>query len=246
MRELKVRIKRFYPSKDKKPRFDEFIIQEKPRMSVLILLDEIKEIKDSSIYYESVCRSSICGSCAIKINGQPKLACKTQVSTLPLKITLEPLDFFPLIKDLATDKHTFFEKLNQELEAWIHREKDFNPDEEEKMDEKTASEIYDADRCIECGICISACPAQQISEFIGACGINKGLRFLLDPRNEKKEAIDKLIEKLASDKGLWGCSGVGACQNFCPKEIPLARQLANSRKNILKLIIKEWLKKFKK
>ncbi len=245
MRTLKIKIYRINPlDPNDKPYYDEYIVEEKPRMSVLLMLQEIQETKDQSIYYNSFCRSSICGSCAIKISGQPKLACKTQIASLPQEITLEPLDLFPIIKDLATDKHIFFEKLNEKLEAWVHREKEFNPEAEDLMSDETASKIYEADRCIECGICISACAAKHCPEFIGATGSNKGLRFLLDPRNEKEEAIDILIENLASDKGLWGCHGIGACENFCPKEIPLVKQMACARKKILALVVKEWIKKF--
>ncbi|MBI2450254.1 MAG: 4Fe-4S dicluster domain-containing protein [Candidatus Nealsonbacteria bacterium] len=235
MRELKVKIARGNKN------FSEFSVQEKPRMSVLLLLDEILETQDSSIYYESVCRSSICGSCAVKINGQPKLACKTQTSSLPENITLEPLDFFPLIKDLATDKSRFFLELNRKLETWIHPSKPFSG-KDEIMPEEVSAKLYERERCIECGICVSACPAASFTNFMSASGTQKALRFLDDPRNSK-EAQEKLIAVLASDEGLWGCHGVGACENFCPKEIPLTRQLAESRREIIKLILRDWFKK---
>src|SRR3989338_6059251 len=155
MRQLKIKIARDNGN------FSEFLVQEKPGMSVLSLLDEILETQDSSIYYEAVCQSSICGSCAIKINGQPKLACKTQTSSLPENIALEPLDFFPLIKDLATDKSKFFEELNKRLETWVHPEKPFT-NEDEIMPDEISAKLYERERCIECGICISACPAASL------------------------------------------------------------------------------------
>lgn len=236
MRALKVKIARGNGV------FSEFLIKEKPRMSILLLLDEIKETEDPSIYYEAVCRSSICGSCAVKINGQPKLACKTQTSSLPENINLKPLDFFPLIKDLATDKSVFFEKLNKKLGAWIKPQKPFSKL-DEIVPEDISAKLYERERCIECGICVSACPAASHGKFISASGSQKALRFLLDPRNKSKEAVEKLISVLSSDEGLWGCHGVGACQNFCPKEIPLEKQLAESRREILKLIIRNGIKR---
>lgn len=237
MRELKIKILRIKPGHKENQYYSKYIIQEKPGQTVLLLLQEITETQDPSIYYEAVCRSSICGSCAIKINGRPKLACKTQISSLPKNITLEPLDGFPIIKDLATDKADFFEKLNKMLETWIHEDKDFNGT-ESVMSDKLASELYERERCIECGICVSACPAVKFGRFVSASGSQKVLRFLLDPRNKNKEAFEKLISILASDEGLWGCHGIGACENLCPKEIPLTKQLAESRKKILKLILK--------
>lgn len=245
MRNLTVKILRIKPGEEDKKYYSEFLVQEKPRMSVLILLDEIKETLDSGIYYEAVCRSSICGACAIKINGQPKLACKTQVSSLPSKITLEPLDIFPLIKDLAVDKSKLFEELNKRLETWVHSKDDFK-DQESLMSDKTATELYERERCIECGICLSACPAANFTRFVGATGCGKALRFALDPRNVGEKAVKELVSLLASDEGLWGCDGVGVCQKFCPKEMPLLNHLASTRRKVLMLILKEWLKKLKK
>lgn len=244
MRELKVKILRIRPGEESKKYFSEFTIQEKPRMSVLLLLDEIKETRDPSIYYEAVCRSSICGSCAIWINGQPKLACKTQIKDLPATIVLEPLPNFPLIKDLAVDKSKFFAELNQKLEAWIHCLEEFK-DQESVMSDELATKLYDRERCIECGICVSACPSANFTPFIAATGCEHGLRFALDPRNTDGKAVEHLINTLASDEGLWGCDGVGACQKFCPKELLLIPQMAETRKDVLCLIITEWLKKLK-
>ena len=243
MRTLRVKVFRKPSGKNTISYYDIFTIEEKPRMSVLMLLDEIRDTKDPSLYYEAVCRSSICGSCAIKINGKPMLACKTQTSDLPEDIKLEPLAVFPHIKDLGVDKAVFFEKLNRKLETWVHRDTPFE-NKDEIISDELSSRLYDTERCIECGICISACPAASFAGFIGATGSSKGLRFALDPRNENKEAHNKLLETLTSDEGLWGCHGVGVCENFCPKEIPLINQLASARKEILALVLGDWSRKF--
>ncbi len=242
MRTLKVRILRIKPGEESNARYQEYTVEEKPRMSVLLLLDEIKETQDSTIYYEAVCRSSICGSCALWVNGQPKLACKTQIKDLPAKITLAPLPNFPLIKDLAVDKSKFFAELNRKLEAWVHACEEFKG-EESIMSDEMANKLYERERCIECGICVSACPAGNFTPFMAATGCGHGLRFALDPRNTDKKAVKCLISALASDEGLWGCDGVGACQKFCPKELQLIPQMAETRKEILCLIIVDWLKK---
>jgi fumarate reductase iron-sulfur subunit len=239
MRTLQIKVFRKWSADEGREWYSNFEIEEKPRMSILMLLDEMRDI-DPTLHYEAVCRSSICGSCAIKINGRPRLACKTQTSDLPENILLEPLDVFPLIRDLATDKSVFFEKLNRALETWVHRDHPFDGS-DEILTNETASQLYDTERCIECGICISACPAASFAGFIGATGSSKGLRFALDPRNENKEARQKLLILLTSNEGLWGCHGVGACKNFCPKEIPLINQLASARLEVLKLVLAETL-----
>lgn len=238
-RMLFIRIKR-----SEEGTFDDFIIEEQKGMSVLALLDEIRINKHADIYYEGQCGCANCGICAIKINGKPKLACKTQTVDLPHEIILEPLDFFPIIKDLAVDKAEFFNLLEQKMEAWVHRHKGFNPEKEDLMVPELADALYENERCVRCGICVSACAAASFGKFIGAGGCIAAYRFLQDPRNENFEAREKLINILSSDKGLWGCHAIEACENFCPKEIPLNRQLALARKEILRILFKEWLGKF--
>ncbi|OWK27406.1 MAG: hypothetical protein US76_04215 [Parcubacteria group bacterium GW2011_GWA2_38_13b] len=239
-RKLIVKIKRI-SGRIRREYFNDFIVDEQRGMSVLALLDEIQTGQDSSIYYDGQCGCANCGICAIKINGRPKLACKTQTADLPYEIVLEPLDFFPIVKDLAVDKSEFFNRLEQKMEAWVHRQKEFNPEKEDLMVPELADALYENERCVKCGICVSACAAASFGKFIGASGCITAHRFLQDPRNEDLGARQKLINILSSDDGLWGCHAIEACDNFCPKEIPLGRQLALARKETLKILFKEWL-----
>ena len=242
-RKLIVKIKRI-GGQIRKEYFDDFFVDEQKGMSVLALLDKIQTGQDTSVYYEGQCGCANCGICAIKINGKPKLACKTQVADLPYEIILEPLDFFPVIKDLAVDKSEFFNRFEQKIEAWVHRQKEFNPEKEDLMVSELADALYENERCVKCGICVSACAAASFGKFIGASGCIAAHRFLQDPRNEDSRAREKLIDILFSDEGLWGCHAIEACENFCPKEISLSRQLALARKETLKILLKEWLARF--
>src|SRR3954463_2811589 len=51
------------------------------------------------------CKAGKCGSCSAEINGMPKLMCMTRLDDLPTEepIIVEPMQAFPLIKDLVTD-----------------------------------------------------------------------------------------------------------------------------------------------
>ena len=238
MRKLKVEILRIEAGREKATRFEEYEIEEISGMSVLALLQKIQAENDPTVYFDAVCRSSICGSCAMMINGKPALACKTQTAGLPEKIKLEPLIGFPVIGDLAVDKAKFFSELNREkIKGWIHPKNEFNSKQESLMSDESAEKIYKADRCVECGICVSGClSARMNKDFHGAAGLNKISRFVLDPRDERK------IEDMPSG-GQTFCHGIGNCENLCPKEIELSEQIGTLRRKALWESIKKIFKK---
>jgi fumarate reductase iron-sulfur subunit len=122
--------------------------------------------------------------------------------------------------------------LNVHTEAWIHTDKAFDPQGlEERMENPTALEIYEAERCIECGCCIAACATANIREdFLGAAGLNRVARFLIDPRDERSPF--QVFDVVGTDEGIFGCIGLMACDDLCPMEIPLQGQLAFVRRKM--------------
>jgi len=216
-----------------KPFMQEYIIDEDPAMTVFVALNKIREELDPSLMFDFVCRAAICGSCAMMINGRPRLACKTLISDLKGTISLMPLPVFKLIGDLSVDTGTWFRQLSLKTEAWIHTEKKFEPEAiEERMDNKTAMKIYEAERCIECGCCISGCVTANIrEEFLGAAGINRVARFIVDPRD--KRSSKQYFDVMGSDEGAFGCMALMACDDNCPMELPLQSQLAFVRRKML-------------
>jgi len=214
------------------PRLQGFQLDETPNLSVFIALNRLREEQDPSLMFDFVCRAAICGSCAMLINGRPRLACKTLTKDLPDAITLMPLPVFKLVGDLSVDTGIWFRGLSENVEAWIHTDKLFDPKAiEERMDNPAAIEIYEAERCIECGCCIAACAtANMRADFLGAAGLNRVARFLLDPRDERSPA--QVFEVVGTDEGVFGCIGLMACDDLCPMEIPLQANLALVRRKI--------------
>jgi fumarate reductase iron-sulfur subunit len=166
------------------------------------------------------------------INGRPRLACKTLAKNMPSHITMMPLPVFKLIGDLCVDTGTWFRDLQIKTEAWVHTTKKFDPKAlEEKMDNKIAEEIYEPDRCVECGCCVAACVTANIREdFLGATGINRVARFMMDPRDERTDA--DYFDVVGSEEGAFGCVGLMACADMCPMEIPLQENLAFVRRKM--------------
>jgi len=242
MRRLKLTIFRYDPADaESKPHYQEYLIDETPRMSIYNALDYIQSNIDPSIYFDTVCRSNVCGSCAININGQPKLACRTQTSTLPAKILLEPLTYFPLIKDLCTDKAHYFFNLIRRIEGWSQMQEEFNPEQEHLVSEEEILPVYEADRCIECGICLEACGAAKFDhEYLGAAGINRVWRFAADPRDSR--GVKGMLEHLATEQGVFGCEAMLGCRDFCPKDIELPKVIGKLRAKVVRQVIINSLK----
>ena len=233
MREITFSIFRFNPNiPGDKPRMQEYKLEEQDGMSMFVALNLIRENLDPTLMFDFVCRAAICGSCAMLINGRPRLACKTLAKNMPSRITMMPLPVFKLIGDLCVDTGTWFRDLQIKTESWIHTTKKFDPKAlEEKMDNKIAEEIYEPDRCVECGCCVACCVTANIREdFIGATGINRLSRFMLDPRDERTDA--EYFDVVGSEEGTFGCVGLMACDDMCPMEIPLQENLAYVRRKM--------------
>jgi len=218
------------------PHFQTFEIEEAAGMTLFIALNEIREQLDASLAFDFVCRAGICGSCAMVVNGRPALACRTLTKDLPADISLAPLPVFELIADLSVNTGKWMRGMSERLEGWLHM-KNPNPDVtriEEAMDPDLADSIYELDRCIECGCCVAACgPARMREDFVGAVGLNRVARFRLDPRDARTDA--DYYDVIGDDDGVFGCMSLLACHDVCPKNLPLATQIAFMRRKMVKM-----------
>lgn len=233
-RKLTFQVFRYDPNRsDSEPRMQEYRLDEMDGLSLFIALNRIREEQDPTLKFDFVCRAAICGSCGMLINGRPGLACKTLTRTLPETVSLHPLPVFRMVGDLTVDTGRWFRRMAERTGSWIHSSKPFNPHAvEERMDNSTAIEIYETERCIECGCCIAGCGTANIRErFIGAAGLLRISRFMIDPRDER--GMGRYLDIMGTDEGVFGCMGLMACEDFCPKGIPLQRQLAYVRRKLL-------------
>ena len=166
------------------------------------------------------------------INGRPGLACQTQTKDQPAKIILHPLPVFKLIGDLSVDTGVWFREMYNKTESWIHTNKVIDPhQQEERMENEVAEQIYELERCIECGCCIAACgTARMRDDFMGAAALNRIARFMVDPRDERSE--DDFFEVIGTDAGIFGCMGLLGCEDVCPKQLPLQNQLGYLRRKM--------------
>jgi fumarate reductase iron-sulfur subunit len=239
-RVLKISILRFDPHDPKDfPHMETFEIEEDDGMTLYIALNQIREHHDNSLKFDFVCRAGICGSCSMLVNGRPTLACRTLTSKLGENITLAPLPLFELIGDLSIYTGKWMRGLNKRLETWIHnKEEELNVDKlEQKMEPALADEIYELDRCVECGCCVAGCGTIQMKpDFVGAVGLNKIARYHLDPRDERSD--EEYYELIGDENGVFGCMTLLGCEDVCPKDLPLQSKIAYLRRMMLKTAIK--------
>lgn len=234
-RTLRFHVLRHQPlDPDSVPHQQTFEIHEADSMTLFIALNEIRETLDSSLQFDFVCRAGICGSCAMIINGKPGLACRTLTKDLPKDVYLAPLSVFELIGDLSVNTGKWMRGMSERLEAWVH-EQELQIDVcaiETPMEPSLAYDIYELERCIECGCCIAGCgTAQMRDDFVGAVGLNKIARFRLDPRDQRDDG--DFYELIGDESGVFGCLTLLGCQDVCPKNLSLATQIAFIRRKMV-------------
>lgn len=230
-RTLTFHIFRYNPQDaDDAPHMNTFVLDETESMTLFIALNRIREEQDASLQFDFCCRAGVCGSCAMVVNGRPTLACHTKTADYPAEITLLPLPFFKLVGDLSVDTGTWFREMYQRVESWIHTDIEFDANEQEaRMENDVANAIYELDRCIECGCCVAACgTARMRQDFLGAVALNRIARFVIDPRDKRSDA--EYFHIIGNDQGIFGCMGLLACEDVCPKELPLQDQLGYLRR----------------
>jgi succinate dehydrogenase iron-sulfur subunit len=217
-------LQRFNPEVDTAPHPEEFRLDVGRGMTVLDALIRIKNECDGSLSLRYSCRSAICGSCAMTINGGEKLACRTSLRKELERhghITVAPLRNLPVIKDLVVDMASFWNKV-RDVHPWLtasrEPQKRYGPTAQLTIFPKD-SQFHNVDACIMCGACVAACTVHAVSkEFSGPAALAKADRFLSDPR-ESPFAKRARLSALQDDHGLWDCTRCNFCVQVCPKDV---------------------------
>jgi fumarate reductase iron-sulfur subunit len=189
-------------------RTDERIEYDVPFKSTTLLqaLYHIKNHEDNSLTFSSNCRSGICGTCAIRLNGKEVLACATMCGEGDV---LEPLRYHEVQRDLKVNKQKARETLKTSM-AWLQETQKVEITEEQiALTEKQSD-------CILCDSCYSACPVLEVNpNFIGPFALTRVYRYTADPReSDIKTPIDAI-----QTNGIWDCTLCGECTTVCPQSI---------------------------
>jgi fumarate reductase iron-sulfur subunit len=213
-------VARYSPEQDREPRFERFEVPFRKEWVVLDALNYIKDKLDGSLTYRWSCRMGICGSCGVLVNGEPKLSCATFLSSYAgngSRVRVEPLRYFPVVRDLVTELSDFLAKLKK-VKPWLIRKEERLLSQGEFLQTPAQLESYrQFSMCINCTLCYAACPVVGLDPvFVGPAAIALAQRYNLDSRDQGSEARTAL---LAHPDGIWGCTFVGECTRVCPKHV---------------------------
>ncbi|PKB66993.1 MAG: hypothetical protein BZY81_05845 [SAR202 cluster bacterium Io17-Chloro-G4] len=229
--EVTVRIRRYDPEVENPESYwQDFPLTMDDSATVLDALIKIREQQDGTLSLRCSCRSSICGSCAMRINGQAGLACKTQVASAiddASTIVIEPAGVMPVIKDLVVDFALFWDKI-REVEPYLQPQGE-EPEGEYIASNESMLHLSSVTSCIMCGACVSDCTVMEVDPtFLGPAALAKAYRFTADPRDGDAKGISQeRLEKLAAPTGMWDCTRCGECVTACPKGVaPMDRIMA--------------------
>ncbi|HJU13191.1 MAG TPA: succinate dehydrogenase iron-sulfur subunit [Candidatus Nitrosotalea sp.] len=216
---IMLRIARINPSEHSETKFEEFKIPVQKWTTVLEAILFVKQNLDHSVAVRYSCRQASCGSCGMKINGKPRLACYTKISELDSNvITVEPMNNFPIIRDLAVKFDHLFTTHKKMKPFIINEESEVKPDTKEFIQTPQDLEKFlQFSYCIKCGLCNSACPTMATdTSFIGPQGLAQAYRYTADNRDKGKNERLKIVDQ---SHGIWRCHFAGSCSNVCPKGV---------------------------
>jgi len=216
-------IHRFNPDTDRQPHEEDYRLEVGRGMTVLDALIRIKHEQDGALSFRYSCRSAICGSCAMTINGHEKLACRTSVRKeleRHGRIAIAPLKNLPVIKDLVVDMSSFWSKV-RDIMPWLATatERSISTDSSGTSLRPHSYDFHNVDACIMCGACVAACTSHEVSKgFLGPAALAKADRFVEDPR--EPEAAKRLrLKELDQPNGMWDCVRCNLCVEVCPKDV---------------------------
>ncbi|MHB8190542.1 MAG: succinate dehydrogenase iron-sulfur subunit [Ferrimicrobium sp.] len=222
-------IKRYNPEIDIRPHWQEFDIKLKSSDTVLTALHVVKWTLDGTLTFRRSCAHGVCGSDAMMINGENRLACVNLISSVGTDLVIEPVRGLPLVKDLVVDMEPFFNQyrsvmpylVNHDDPGYLERKQ--SPEERARFDETT--------KCILCGACTTSCPVFWANEdYVGPAAIVNAHRFIFDSRDQaRQERLDILNQR----SGVWRCRTSFNCTQACPRGIHVTEAIEEVKRAIL-------------
>ncbi len=232
-----IRIQRFNPERDEKPHIEPYEIVAERGTTVLDALHNVKAEQDGSLTFRRSCRHAICGSCAMNVNGQNILVCKTpllDVLDRNDRVLIRPLPYLPVIKDLVVDRSSFWQQYMR-VKPWLLPPEN-TPDKEFRVSPQEVEDLHNAETCIMCGACYSSCQVIGMNkQYIGPHALLKAFLRVLDPRDTSPS---ERLADLANGDGVYRCHTIFNCIDACPKglnptqAIETLRKLAQKRQSI--------------
>jgi fumarate reductase iron-sulfur subunit len=221
-------VMRYDPERDTEPRFQTYTVPYRDDWVVLDALNHIKDQVDATLTYRWSCHMAVCGSCGMMINGEPKLSCHAFLRDYGDAIVrVEPLDHFPIERDLVVVIDSFMDKLAS-VKPYLIPASERPLSDGENLQTPGQLRIFKSyTQCINCLLCYSACPQFGLNGgFVGPAALALAHRYNIDSRDGGK---DERADVVASNEGIWECTFVGACSEVCPKQVDPAAAIQQTK-----------------
>ena len=229
----KIYIKRYDPESIEEAYIQGYNVDLPESSTVLDALIKIKEEQDGTLTFRRSCRSAICGSCAVTVNGVALLACHARLESVEWgekDIYIEPLGNMPVIKDLVVNFDPFWHEI-EKTQPWLEPvEKEGGK--ENIVSKEEANAIDEPAGCIMCGCCFGDCTIRETDDnFMGPAALAKGWRFVADVRDAARQ---ERLEVLSEDCNVWDCTRCNLCIDRCPKDVRPLDQITKLRQEAIK------------
>jgi succinate dehydrogenase / fumarate reductase, iron-sulfur subunit len=234
MPEYTLRIRRYSPESGEAAYWDDFTIDLDGHRSVLDGILQARDDQDGSIGIRCSCRAAICGSCGVRINGRPDLACHTHLDRAKKHskdgiIEVEPMGNMPVIKDLIVDMEAVHWKKIRRVTPWLIAKQPV-PKREYIVPREAMVDVTQSMACIQCGACVSDCLSMEVDpEFIGPAALAKAYRFVGDPRDDQH--FERLKDLAEDPHGIYDCTHCFQCIDACPKDVAPMSQIMRLRRH---------------
>ncbi len=241
---LEVSLQIFRYKAGEPPHYDTFTVQVADTAHVIDAIDTAWALHDHSLTFRRACHHSSCGSCALRIDGVEKLPCITRVTDVwdghsPLR--LDPLRNFPIVSDLVVDVSGFFQRMSASSMAITRGSEPLLPLTVDKLaagvlpepvrPPDNLSRFNRFENCIECGICMSACPTMAADDrFLGPAGLAAIYRARQETDDPHEAA--HLLALADGEHGVWRCHSAFECTEACPQAVDPAGKIMALRREL--------------
>ncbi|MBX7159311.1 MAG: succinate dehydrogenase iron-sulfur subunit [Acidimicrobiia bacterium] len=224
-------ILRYDPATDKAPHWESYEADVDPMDRVLDALHHVKWYTDGTLAFRRSCAHAVCGSDAMVINGENRLACQLLIKDAspekPIKV--EPIRGLAVEKDLIVDMEPFFDSYRSILPYLMHDGPE--PDKEIYQSPEDRERFDDTTKCILCACCTTSCPIYWGSgSYVGPAAIVNAHRFIFDSRDDH---ADERLAILAEKSGVFRCRTAFNCTEACPREIKVTQAIQEVKREIL-------------
>lgn len=219
-----VRLRVFRGRPGQRPRYDTFEVRVPKDAYVLDAVESVWREHDRTLIFRHACHHASCGTCGMRIDGRERLACIAPLRDYPERrpITVEPLRHFPLVADLVVDVSGMFARLERTGMPIVRAD----PAPVHRLPEGI-ERLTRFENCIECGLCVSACPIAGIDPaYMGPAALAAADRVLQEPRGAEPGCARELATRA---DGVWRCHNAYECSEVCPQEVDPAGAIRRLR-----------------